>query len=70
MGSTTRNEFARREHKENGLAGVGGTMVVAQQAAAGSQDHRAVPRHDRRKRRLRLCPVAALQEPCDELGIG
>ena len=57
------------QHEEDGLEGVLGVVVVAQELSADAQHHRPVPRHERGERRI-PGRVAAGGEPLHQLPVG
>ena len=54
------------EDEERRLEGILGVVMIGQQAAADAQDHRAMPRHQRRESRL----LSAVEVTLQELAIG
>ena len=57
------------EDEEHRLERIGRGVVVAQHPAADAQDHRAVPLHQGRKRRLGRGDILPAEEPRQQLGI-
>ena len=57
------------QHEEHRLERIRRGVVVAQHPAADAQDHRAVPLHQRRERRLGRGDILPAEEPRQQLGI-
>ena len=57
------------QDEEDGLEGVLGMVMVAQELSADAQNHRPVPRHQRSEGGF-AGGIAAVVEPLDELAVG